>query len=71
MTLYSTGCPKCNVLEHKLDQLNIEYRVCNDIDHMIEMGFTTAPMLETDEGVFLNFNDAFSYVSKLGEETQS
>ena len=69
MTLYSTNCPRCKVLEKKIDRLQIEYNVCEDVDRMIELGFTAAPVLETDDGKFLTFEEAFDYVSKLGGTT--
>lgn len=32
ITLYSTNCPKCNVLEQKLKNLNINYILSFDTD---------------------------------------
>lgn len=32
--LYSTGCPKCNVLKKKLDALNAKYDVITDMDEI-------------------------------------
>ena len=46
ITLYSTNCPKCNILERRLNKNNIEFTISNDIDKLIEMGFQNAPILQ-------------------------
>lgn len=60
--VYSTHCPQCNALEMKLKKAGIEYEICDDVDVMNELGFKTAPMLETDEGI-LAFTDAVKWVN--------
>lgn len=60
--LYSTHCPQCNTLEIKLDRAGIEYEICDDVELMKARGFKTAPILETDEGVF-NFAQAIKWVN--------
>jgi len=64
MTLYSTGCPKCKVLETKLKMKNIDYEISNDIDLLVRNGIMSAPVLEVD-GEFLLFADANKYVNSL------
>ena len=44
ITLYSTGCPKCNVLKRKLDEANIEYVINTDEAAIIK----ACEKLETD-----------------------
>ena len=61
VVLYSTHCPRCNVLEKKLQQKNIQYEEVNDIDIMTEKGYMTAPMLEVD-GVIMRFKEACDWV---------
>ena len=34
VVLYSTHCPRCNVLEKKLQQKNISYEEVNDVNIM-------------------------------------
>ena len=63
ITLYSTGCPRCNVLKQKLDSKNIEYDVINDIDIMTEKGIETVPVLEVD-GQLMKFPEAMEWVKK-------
>ena len=45
ITLYTTNCPKCRILEQKLKSKNIEYIEFTDVDKMIEMGFNMMPIL--------------------------
>lgn len=62
--LYSTGCPKCNVLNAKLNSKNIEFEVINDMDIMLEKGFMQAPMLEVDEKV-MDFSAAIKWINGM------
>lgn len=57
ITLYSTGCPKCNILERRLTNDNIEFEISNDIDKLIDMGFQNAPVLQINDQ-FIVFEDA-------------
>ena len=61
--LYSTKCPKCKVLEAKLKQSNIEYEEINDVNLMVDKGFTAVPMLEVD-GVIYNFKEAVKWIGE-------
>ena len=60
--LYSTHCPKCIVLEKKLQQKGITFEEINDIDVMVEKGFMQAPMLEVD-GVVMDFKQANDWIN--------
>ena len=62
--LYSTGCPKCNVLKAKLKQKNIDYVENNNVDEMQKMGITTVPMLMINSDL-LNFVEAVEYINSL------
>lgn len=62
VTLYSTHCPKCIVLEKKLAAKNIEFTLVEDQDVMIEKGFMAAPMLEVD-GEIMNFTQANEWLN--------
>jgi glutaredoxin len=59
--LYSTHCPKCHVLESKLNQKNIKYEEINDVKVMREKGFFTAPKLEVD-GMVYDFKEAVDWI---------
>ncbi len=66
VVLYSTHCPKCNVLEKKLKQKNISYEEVNDIGVMKEKGYLTVPVLEVD-GKSMDFRTANDWIN-LREE---
>ena len=61
--LYSTNCPKCKVLETKLERKNIPYSIVTDVNLMIEKGFKQAPILEVD-GEFKDFKEANTWVEE-------
>ena len=60
--LYSTHCPRCNVLEEKLEDAGIEYELIEDQKIMEEKGFMSAPMLEVD-GDVMDFTKAVKWVN--------
>ena len=64
--LYSTGCPKCNVLEAKLNSKSIKYEVCRDIEVMQSKGMMSAPNLEVD-GKLMDFSAAIKWVREYKE----
>lgn len=64
ITLYSTNCPKCNILSQKLKIAGVDYTINTDIELMQNLGFTEAPMLEID-GRFLGFVEACNWVNNL------
>lgn len=70
MTLYTTNCPKCVVLEKKLNNKNINYDKVEDIEKIMEIaneqGINTAPILEID-GEFLDFSHANTYINNMVE----
>jgi hypothetical protein len=59
--LYSTNCPRCRILEKKLQDKGIEFELFNDIDTMIAKGFKEAPKLEVD-GVVMDFKEANEWI---------
>ena len=62
ITLYTIDCPKCNVLEKKMNMKNIQYETIKDINVMQEKGFQQAPVLEVD-GAIYNFEEAIKFVN--------
>lgn len=61
ITLYSTKCPKCLILEKKLKEKNIEYQEVNDVDIMMAKDFMEVPKLEVD-GKVMNYNEAIKWI---------
>lgn len=64
--LYSTHCPRCNVLEKKLKQKNIPYEEVNDIDLIKEKGYLSVPVLEVN-GVNMDFKTANDWINSQEE----
>ena len=52
--LYSIDCPKCIVLEKKLDKANINLK-----------GMSVMPVLEVD-GIRMDFKEAIKWVNERG-----
>lgn len=65
--LYTTFCPKCNVLKSKLDEAGISYKIVTSIDEMIELGIMTSPVLSVN-GQLLSFIEAVDWVNNYGKE---
>lgn len=60
--LYSTGCPRCNVLKKKLNEKGINFSENNSVEEMLSMGIMEAPMLRVD-GELLDFTKAVMWVN--------
>lgn len=61
-TIYTTRtCGKCKILKQMMDVNKIEYEECMDTDIMVSKGIFEVPMLETEEGVMMNFDTAILY----------
>lgn len=63
VVLYTTGCPKCTVLEKKLDEKGIKYQKNNSVMEMISLGVTQVPVLQV-EGELLDFAKANAWINK-------
>lgn len=61
--LYSTGCPKCNILKKKLEDAHMEYSVVEDVDVMLSKGLKEVPWLEVD-GNLMNFVDSSKWINE-------
>ena len=61
--LYTIDCPKCKVLEKKLNNANISFEVCKDTKLMAEKNISKLPMLEVD-GEMLTFKEAVDMINK-------
>lgn len=61
--LYTTNCPKCKVVETKLNNLNISYTTCTDVDKMIELGIQSAPALEVN-GTLMDFKQTINWLKE-------
>lgn len=80
ITLYSTGCPKCNILKRKLDAANIEYAVVtdeNEVQKACEAAETdTVPILSVlerlpDVGFQVTYMQFSSAIKWVGEQSNA
>ena len=67
ITLYTTSCPKCKILEQKLKAKNIKYVEFTDVDRMIEMGFVNVPMLKVND-IIMDFTTANKWINEFEGE---
>lgn len=67
--LFSTNCPKCKVIEKKLNAKELEYDTITDLDTILKFGeehnIRSAPILQVDDKV-MDFSEANRWLS-LGE----
>lgn len=63
ITLYSTGCPKCQILKKKLDTKGINYTIITDVNAMLAKGLNLMPILQVNEQL-LDFAAAVDWVNK-------
>lgn len=61
--LYTTNCPKCQVLETKLNAKHIDYEKFTDVQAMLKKKIVSAPMLEVD-GKLMEFGEAVKWVNE-------
>ena len=68
--MYTTHCPKCDVMERKLNEANIQFEAIDDMAKVLEvatsLGFTMAPLLEVD-GRVMDFKDGIEWIRKNAE----
>jgi hypothetical protein len=55
ITLYSTGCPKCKVLEKKLTDKGLEFTIISDVEQILK----AADKANTDFTPILEVNNNF------------
>lgn len=61
--LYSTGCPRCEVLKKKLTEKNVEFTEKNSVEEMLSIGITRVPVLSFNE-MLMDFKEAVEWVNK-------
>ena len=63
MKLYTTNCPKCKVIEQKLEVKGLNYIKVEDIEEMKKLNILSVPVLEID-GCFYDFVNAVKYINE-------
>lgn len=62
LILYSTHCPKCKILEAKLNQKKLSFEIVEDTDVMMGMGIMSVPILKVNDEM-LDFGNAIKWVN--------
>ena len=62
--LYSTGCPRCEVLKKKLAEKGVKYIMIDDVDEMMKLDILEVPILYVS-GEMMNFGEAIAWVNSL------
>lgn len=64
--LYTTHCPRCEVLKKKLEQSNIEFVEETDLNTMLDLNIKAAPMLQLEgDKTLLDFSAALKWLKDL------
>ena len=67
ITLFTTHCPRCRIIEMKLAQKKINFETVEDEDKIRETGIAhhimSAPILKVDDEYF-DFNHAVEFINK-------
>ena len=68
LKFYTTHCPMCSILQKKLDNAGLQYEICEDTQKMLDLGFTSMPMLEIDNCNTLSFKQACDWINDYVKE---
>ena len=63
ITMYSTGCPRCKILEEKIRNKNIDFSIVSDEAIMEKKGIDMVPVLELENGQMLSFGQAVKWIN--------
>ncbi len=66
ITLYLTGCPRCDVLKKKLYDKSVRFQEECSVEKMLELGITQVPVLRVNDQM-LSFTDAVKWVNSMKE----
>lgn len=64
VTFYTNGCPRCNILKQKLNEKEINFIECDDINLLMDKGFMTVPMLEVGNSI-MDFGAALNWLKDV------
>jgi glutaredoxin len=62
--LYTTHCPKCKILEERLNEKKVKFEVIDNMEELQKMNFKSVPNLEID-GKIYNYLESIKYLNKL------
>lgn len=66
ITIYTTHCPRCEVLKKKLYQKGITwFNEIDSIEIMNNLGIKSVPMMSINNGELMNFEEAIKWVNSM------
>lgn len=65
MTLYTTHCPLCNIIESKLNSKKIDYTLVDDEEELNKLNFESFPVLLTDSGEYIIGLKLNNYINSI------
>lgn len=63
ITVYTTHCPRCKILEKTLASRGVDYTAVEDVDTIVAKGFQMVPMMEVD-GKVLDYKEAMFWIKE-------
>lgn len=66
ITIYTTHCPRCEVLKKKLKQKGITwYNEIDSMEIMNNLGIKSVPMMSVNDGELMNFEEAIKWINSV------
>lgn len=65
--VFTIGCPACNVLEKKLNNIGVLYERITSEEEFNKLGIKDFPMMQITNGPLLSFKEAIAWVG-IGTE---
>ena len=62
--LYSNGCPRCKIIEKRLEDKGIRDKKITDTEEMLRLGLTNVPWIKTKDTI-MNFKDSIDYINNI------
>lgn len=66
ITVYTTNCPQCVMLEGMLKNKGLQYDTVLGAYKIIELGYQSAPLLQVDD-IIMSYPDAVRWVNGFQE----
>ncbi|MBR4316671.1 MAG: hypothetical protein IKP65_06900 [Alphaproteobacteria bacterium] len=63
--LYTTHCPKCRILEKKLQDKKIEFTSVEDVNEIMKTGYKSVPLLQSPDGKIMDYYEAVKLVNSI------
>lgn len=66
ITIYTTHCPRCEVLKKKLEQKGITwYNEIDSMEIMNNLGIKSVPMMSINDRKLMNFEEAIKWINSV------